>query len=92
MLEIMTLCGRVGTTHCFNHNIRNPANKALSEIGILAWWWKLSKTMSGLKMSSFDSIVYEVTDLEIFFVISALMLVANRDTKLDFLPDHREGS
>jgi len=37
-----------------------------------------------LKVFSFDSFTYEVTDSEILFAILASVLAANRDTKLDF--------
>jgi len=67
----ITSWGGVGTIHRFNDIIKNPASKALSEIRTLAWWWKLSKTISRLKVSLFDSMVYELVDELILSSISS---------------------
>jgi len=74
----------MGTAYRFSHNISNPTRKALSEMGVIAWWWKLSKIVSELKASSFDFVVYEVTDSEILSAISVSVLVAGRVIKPDF--------
>jgi len=72
------LCGSVGTTHRFSNNMRKPANRARSDIRTLAWWWKLSKIMSHLKVSSLDSVVYELVDALILSIIFSSVLGVNR--------------
>jgi len=57
----------MGTTHVFSHSIKNPASRALSEIGDLGLMMKTFEDVSGLKVSSLDSVVYELTATKIFF-------------------------
>ena len=70
----------VGMTHLFSHSIKNTASRALSEIEILAWWWKLSNIVSGLKVYSLDSVVYELITTKILSLISSSVLAARGET------------